>query len=94
MTLPPSGSQVDINSIRNEINAAGGSVINRIQRGVTTSPFTGNVTITSINTAKSFVQWNSFDNGTGVDKKIVITGPTTINITGSAIAGWEVIEFS
>lgn len=102
MALPPSGSQVDVNAIRNEVNSLGGSVINRVQRGVM-GP--GSATITSIDINKSFVVKNgcTFSSPTGPTVRISngnvrITGPTSLGTdhgpSPSIYIHYEVIEFA
>jgi hypothetical protein len=75
-----------------------------VQRGtVALSSQTSNTaTITSVNTAKSFVNWGNFLSGAGniavLQPTLVLTNGTTVtaatNSTGSPTVGYEVIQFA
>lgn len=105
MALPPSGSQVDINAIRNEVNSLGGpvAIINRIQRGATNipsySPTPGlvNVPITSVNTSKTMSNYTSSNNifmgptGNLSDGGIYLNSATNLQVRGYAPPGYEYV---
>lgn len=91
------------------IAAQGGSVINSIQRGTTWAvhwPYSGtqNATITSVNTAKTFVNYNgqttTAQNTNQAFAKFQLTSSTNIAVTGSQMTttspyvSWEVVEFT
>ena len=95
--------------VKQAIDALGGNVIASIQRGTTyavvfPSSSTNNQTITSVNTAKTMVNYNgqTFPSGSNLSlifARFQLTSSTNIAVTGSTISsqsptvGWEVVEF-